>query len=42
MLNIIQPNFNLKQKKTPHHDDRAFFKTKEFHSQHLFPYGYLQ
>ena len=42
MLNIAQPNFKLKQKKTPHHGDRAFFKTIKFHSQYLFPCGYLQ
>ena len=42
MLKMIQPNFNLKKKKTPYHDDRAFLKTKEFHSQYLFPCGYLR
>ena len=28
MLKMVQPNFNLRQKKTPHHDDRAFFRLK--------------
>ena len=42
MLKMVQPNFNLKKKRTLyHHDDRAFFETKEFHSQHLFPCGCL-